>query len=168
MSLEYDEQTTGAMGTETEATFSVREINEAISLSISSSFPQDIWVKGEVQRLRFHASGHIYFDLIDSSSKSKSPSTIPVTLLKWNATKIKADLREILVEDREVRILAKPDFYAPYGKMSLAASNVDSAYTLGQIAIARRELIEKLRVEGILKNNSEIVLENLEIGRAHV
>ncbi|HQZ14366.1 MAG TPA: exodeoxyribonuclease VII large subunit [Acidimicrobiia bacterium] len=161
MSLEYDEQTTGAMGTETEATFSVREINEAISLSISSSFPQDIWVKGEVQRLRFHASGHIYFDLIDSSSKSKSPSTIPVTLLKWNATKIKADLREILVEDREVRILAKPDFYAPYGKMSLAASNVDSAYTLGQIAIARRELIEKLRVEGILKNNSEIVLENL-------
>jgi len=161
MVLEFGDQFLGDEPVGDNATFSVREVNEAISLSISSAFPKDIWVKGEVQRLRFHTSGHIYFDLVDSSSKSSSASTIPVTLLKWNASKIKADLREILVEDREVRILARPDFYAPYGKMSLAASDVDSSYTLGQIAIARRELIEKLNKEGILKSNSEIELEPL-------
>ncbi len=160
MTLEFEGDSSTPRYASTDTTFSVREINEAISLSISDSFPRDVWIRGEVQRLRFHTSGHIYFDLVDSSTKTSSPSTIPVTLLKWNASKIKADLREILVEDREVRILARPDFYAPYGKMSLAASGIDSAYTLGQIAIARRALIEKLNFEGILKNNAELELNS--------
>ncbi|HMS24845.1 MAG TPA: exodeoxyribonuclease VII large subunit [Acidimicrobiia bacterium] len=144
-----------------QATFSVREINDAISESIALSFPADVWVRGDVQRLRFHSSGHIYFDLVDSGSKGSSPCTIPVTLLKWNAGKIKGDLREILVEDREIRIRARPDFYAPYGKMSLAASDIDTAYTLGQIALQRRELIAKLTAEGILRSNAEIDLPEL-------
>lgn len=142
-------------------TLSVREINEAISDAVSDCFPSDVWVKGEVQRLRFHSSGHIYFDLVDAGAKGSSACSIPVTLLKWNAMKIKGDLREILVEDREIRIKARPDFYAPYGQMSLAASGIDTAYTLGKIALARRELITKLSNEGILKSNAEIDMAEL-------
>lgn len=144
-------------------TFSVKEVNEAISDAISSSFPNDIWVKGEVQKIRFHSSGHIYFDLVDSSSKGSSPSVIPCTLLKWASGKIKADLHEILADDREVRLKAKPDFYAPYGKMSLQVSDVDTQFSLGQIAIARRELLLKLHKEGVLKANSELELNELPI-----
>ncbi len=144
-----------------EATFSVREINDAISEAVAVSFPADVWIRGDVQRLRFHSSGHIYFDLVDSGSKGSSPCTIPVTLLKWNAGKIKGDLREILVEDREIRIRARPDFYAPYGKMSLAASDIDTAYTLGQIALQRRELLAKLTAEGILRSNAAVDLPEL-------
>ncbi len=155
--FDYLEDENGALS---EQTLTVRQVNDAISEAVTDSFPNDIWVRGEVQRLRFHSSGHIYFDLVDSSS-GKAPCTIPVTLLKWNAGKIKGNLREILLEDREVRILARPDFYAPYGKMSLAASNVDAAYTLGQIAIARRELIAKLTAEGILRSNGELELSSL-------
>ena len=33
-------------------TFSVKEINEAISLAVSTSFPDEVWVKGDVQKLR--------------------------------------------------------------------------------------------------------------------
>lgn len=146
-----------------ERTLSVREINEAISTAIASSFPRDIWVKGDVQKLRFHNSGHIYFDLADSSSKGSSTSVIPCTLLKWSAGKIKADLREILAEDREVRIKVRPDFYAPFGKMSLQVSDVDTQFSLGQIAIARRELLMKLHKEGILKANSNLELDELPL-----
>lgn len=155
--LDYLEDENNSLSGET---LTVRQVNDAISEAVADSFPHDVWVRGEVQRLRFHSSGHIYFDLVDSS-KGSAPCTIPVTLLKWNAGKIKGNLREILVEDREVRILARPDFYAPYGKMSLAASDVDAAYTLGQIAIARRELIAKLTAEGILRSNGELELPDL-------
>lgn len=140
--------------TSLEPTLSVSEINETISMAIAESFPQDIWVKGEVQRLNFHTSGHIYFNLVDSSAGS-APSTIPVTLLKWSANKIKGDLRELLAEDREVRLKVRPDFYAPYGKMSLHVSDVDTTFTLGNLALARRELLEKLDKEGILRANAE-------------
>lgn len=137
----------------TEPTLSVRDVNELISQTVDDAFPEDMWIRGDVQRLRFHSSGHIYFDLVDSDSSSSC--SIPVTLLKWNAVRIKENLREILVEDREVRIRARPDFYAPFGRMSLAASGIDAAYTMGQIAIARREIIDKLTKEGILRSNAE-------------
>ncbi len=133
-------------------TLSVSEINEAISDAISASFPEEVWVKGEIQRLNFHSSGHIYFNLCDSDRGSNS--TIPVSLFKFSASKIKADLREVLAEDREVRLKVKPNFYAPYGKMSLVVSDVDTDFTLGQIAIARRKLLEKLEREGILRSNA--------------
>ncbi|MFN8016191.1 MAG: exodeoxyribonuclease VII large subunit [Acidimicrobiia bacterium] len=142
-------------------TYSVKEINEAISSCISKSFPSDVWVRGEVQRLRFHSSGHVYFDLVETGTNGKSSCSIPVTLLSWNARNIKANLREVLVEDREVRILCRPDFYAPYGRMSLAASDVDTAFVLGQIALARRELIEKLTKEQIIENNKNVFFEEL-------
>ncbi|MBP9115472.1 MAG: exodeoxyribonuclease VII large subunit [Acidimicrobiia bacterium] len=144
-------------------TFSVKEINEAISLAVSTSFPDEVWVKGDVQKLRFHTSGHIYFDLVDSGTKASSPSVIPCTLLKWQAQKIKANLREILAEDREVRIKVRPDFYAPFGKMSLHVSDVDTQFSLGQIAIARRELLMKLHNEGILKANTQLELSGFPL-----
>lgn len=159
--LEFEGGFEGDLNAQIEPTLTVREINDAISDAITSSFPRDIWVKGEVQRLRFHASGHIYFDLVDAGARGSSACTIPVTLLKWNAGKIKGDLREILVEDREIRIKARPDFYAPYGKMSLAASDIDTAYVLGQIALARRELLVKLNAEGILRDNAQIEISDL-------
>ena len=163
LDFELDEEYMSDTPSSAERTLSVKEVNEAISFAIASSFPRDIWVKGEVQKLRFHNSGHIYFDLADSSSKGSSPSVIPCTLLKWSAQKIKADLREILAEDREVRIKVKPDFYAPFGKMSLQVSDVDTQFSLGQIAIARRELLMKLHKEGILKANSNLELNELTL-----
>lgn len=144
-------------------TYSVKEINEAISSAVANAFPTDVWVKGDVQKLRFHNSGHIYFDIVDSSGSKSSPNVIPCTLLKWQAQKIKADLKEILAEDREVRLKVRPDFYAPFGKMSLHVSDVDAQYTLGKIAIARRELLEKLNNEGILRANADLYLTELPV-----
>lgn len=145
-----------------EPTLSVSEINEAISMAVSEAFSEDIWVKGEIQRLNFHSSGHIYFTLVDAG-KSSAPSTIPVTLLKWSASQIKGDLREILAEDREVRLKVRPDFYAPYGKMSLQVSDIDTSFTLGNIALARRVLLEKLEKEGVLRDNALLPLPQLPI-----
>lgn len=144
-----------------EPTLSVREINDAISEAISQSFSKEVWVKGEIQRLNFHSSGHIYFNLVDPSSSRSGSCSIPVSLFKNTSTKIKGNIREILAEDREVRLFVKPDFYAPYGKMSLIVRDVDTAFTLGQIAIARRALLEKLNKEGILRSNGERELDEL-------
>lgn len=140
-------------------TMTVSEINETIAEAIDEYFPEEVWVKGEIQRLNFHSSGHIYFNLCDSEKSSNA--TIPVSLFKYSAAKIKTDLREILVEDREVRLKVKPNFYAPYGKMSLVVSDVDTDFTLGQIAIARRKLLEKLEKEGILRSNAQHEIDEL-------
>lgn len=146
---------------ELEPTLSVREVNDAISQAIDSSFRKDLWVKGEIQRLNFHSSGHIYFNLVDSGSRGSGGSSIPVSLFKNTISKIKGNLREILAEDREIRIKVRPNFYAPYGKMSLIVNDLDTAFTLGQIAIARRQLLEKLNREGILRANASFKLDGL-------
>lgn len=157
----FDTDMSALSGSDQQPTLTVREINDAISAAVSGSFPSDIWVRGEVQRLNFHTSGHVYFQLADSDSKGSGSCVIPVTLLKWNAGKIKGNLREILAEDREVRMLVRPDFYAPYGKMSLQASDIDTAFSLGQIALARRELIGRLTVEGVLRANAQCELDEM-------
>ncbi len=50
--------------------YSVEQVNKYIrGLLINEPFLQDIRVKGEISNLKYHSSGHIYFDIKDSSGK---------------------------------------------------------------------------------------------------
>ncbi len=51
-------------------TYSVEQVNKYISSLLSGEpFLQGICVEGEVSNLKYHSSGHIYFDLKDASGK---------------------------------------------------------------------------------------------------
>lgn len=65
----------------------VSSLNEQIKTLLESTFSR-VLVEGELSRITFHNSGHIYFTLKDSSS------TLKAVMFRGNASKLKFQLQE--------------------------------------------------------------------------
>src|SRR5690606_25674857 len=71
-----------------------------------------------------------------------------------------------MVDGTEVRIRGRLDWYAPRGQLQLRMTAIDPAYTLGQLEVARAQLLARLRAEGLLERQAalELPLVPLRIG----
>ena len=49
-------------------TFSVSELTTQVSDALRRAFPEQVWVRGEVQNLKRYASGHTYFSLVEKAA----------------------------------------------------------------------------------------------------
>jgi exodeoxyribonuclease VII large subunit len=115
---------------------SVDGLNEQIKNLLETTFMRT-FVEGELSRVTYHNSGHIYFTLKDSSS------AISCVMFKGNASRLKFRLEEGL----KVVLEAAITVYKPRGQYQL---NVISAEPSGQgaLALAFEQLKAKLQGMG--------------------
>lgn len=115
---------------------SVDALNEQIKNLLETTFIRS-FVEGELSRVTYHNSGHIYFTLKDSSS------SISCVMFKGNASRVKFRLEEGL----KVVLEAAVTVYKPRGQYQL---NVISAEPSGQgaLALAFEQLKSKLESQG--------------------
>ncbi len=117
-------------------TLSVSSLNEQIKTVLESSFNQ-VFVEGELSRITFHNSGHIYFSLKDSNS------TISAVMFRGNANKLKFRLEEGM----KVLINAALTLYKPRGSYQLNCFSIEPSGQ-GALALAFEQLKEKLLNQG--------------------
>ena len=117
-------------------TLSVSSLNEQIKTVLESSFNQ-VFVEGELSRITFHNSGHIYFSLKDSNS------TISAVMFRGNANKLKFRLEEGM----KVVINAALTLYKPRGAYQLNCFSIEPSGQ-GALALAFEQLKEKLSNQG--------------------
>ncbi len=115
---------------------SVDALNEQIKNLLETTFIRN-FVEGELSRVTYHNSGHIYFTLKDASS------SISCVMFKGNASRVKFRLEEGL----KVVLEAAITVYKPRGQYQL---NVISAEPSGQgaLALAFEQLKSKLQEQG--------------------
>ena len=115
---------------------SVDALNEQIKNLLETTFIRN-FVEGELSRVTYHNSGHIYFTLKDASS------SISCVMFKGNASRLKFRLEEGL----KVVLEAAITVYKPRGQYQL---NVLSAEPSGQgaLALAFEQLKSKLQAQG--------------------
>lgn len=123
-------------------TLSVSGLNEQIKGLLETSFTQ-VLVEGELSRITFHNSGHIYFTLKDSSS------VISCVMFRGNASKVKFRLEEGM----KVIINAALTLYKPRGSYQLNCFSIEPSGQ-GALALAYEQLKQKLSKEGYF--NTEI------------
>jgi len=123
-------------------TLSVSSLNEQIKTLLESSFNQ-VLVEGELSRITFHNSGHIYFTLKDSSS------SISAVMFRGNASK----LRFRLEEGMKVLINGAITLYKPRGSYQINCFSIEPSGQ-GALALAYEQLKQKLSSQGYF--NSEI------------
>ncbi len=123
-------------------TLSVSGLNEQIKGLLETSFNQ-VLVEGELSRITFHNSGHIYFTLKDSSS------VISAVMFRGNTSKLKFHLEEGM----KVIINAALTLYKPRGSYQLNCFSIEPSGK-GALALAFEQLKEKLSTKGYF--NSEI------------
>lgn len=123
-------------------TLSVSGLNEQIKGLLETSFTQ-VLVEGELSRITFHNSGHIYFTLKDSSS------VISCVMFRGNASKLKFRLEEGM----KVVINAALTLYKPRGSYQLNCFSIEPSGQ-GALALAYDQLKQKLSNQGYF--NTEI------------
>lgn len=117
-------------------TLSVSGLNEQIKGLLEASFNQ-VLVEGELSRITFHNSGHIYFTLKDSSS------SISGVMFRGNASKLKFRLEEGM----KVIINAALTLYKPRGSYQINCFSIEPSGQ-GALALAYEQLKEKLSSQG--------------------
>jgi exodeoxyribonuclease VII large subunit len=139
-----------------EPTFSVTELSDRIGNALRAAFRDEVWVRGEIRDLNRAKSGHVYFTLTDA--ESDATACLSVMLSDRNRGPVNRSLRAAgdavrMTDGTEVRIRGRLDWYGPRGQLQLRMTAIDPAYTLGQLEVARAQLLAKLTAEGLLAAN---------------
>ncbi|QSZ41297.1 exodeoxyribonuclease VII large subunit [Sulfurimonas aquatica] len=122
-------------------TLSVSALNEQIKGLLEESFSR-IFVEGELSRITFHNSGHVYFTLKDSSS------TLSAVMFRGNASKLKFQLKEGL----KVVVDGAITLYKPRGSYQINCFSIEPAGH-GALALAFEQLKEKLALKGYFSSD---------------
>ncbi len=117
-------------------TLSVSALNEQIKSLLETSFTR-VLVEGELSRITFHNSGHIYFTLKDSSS------AISCVMFRGNASRLKFQLEEGM----KVILDGAVSVYTPRGSYQVNCFNIEPAGQ-GALALAYEQLKQKLQDKG--------------------
>lgn len=117
-------------------TLSVSSLNEQIKTLLETSFTR-VLVEGELSRITFHNSGHVYFTLKDSSS------AISAVMFRGNASKLKFNLEEGM----KVILDGAITLYKPRGSYQINCFDIQPSGQ-GALALAYEQLKQKLQDKG--------------------
>ncbi len=118
---------------------SVSELNNQIKSLLESTFLY-ISVEGEVSRVTYHSSGHLYFTLKDKSS------SISCVMFKGNNQKLKFRVEEGL----KVVVQGAISVYTPRGSYQINCISIEPAGS-GALALAFEQLKKKLESKGYFR-----------------
>jgi exodeoxyribonuclease VII large subunit len=143
-------------------TYTVGELNRLIRQALARRFPDEIWVEGEIRGLKRHErSGHVYFELVDSSADGRqADAVIQVALYKTDKDAVNRLLKRagaVRMDDGvHIRIRGSISYHPPQGRLQLRMQWIDPEYTLGRLETERRRLLEALEAEDLLARNRSL------------
>jgi exodeoxyribonuclease VII large subunit len=128
------------------APISVSALNEQIKNLLESTFVR-VYVEGELSRITYHNSGHIYFTLKDAGS------AISGVMFRGNASKLRFRLEEGL----KVVVEGAITLYKPRGSYQINAFMIEPSGH-GALALAFEQLKAKLQQKGYFEPSRKKVL----------
>ncbi len=169
---------TASGGDETEdrrGVHSIGGVYEQVEGALNQAFPRNrhLWVRGEIQHVSDHRSGHLYLSLVDPEDESprrdRSRGGVPTLNVKcWRSSW--APLRHglskqgiELTEGMVVVLRGSLDLYRAKGEISLILAEVDVTALLGQLAARRAQLLQTLDAEGLLRRNASLPLPEVPL-----
>lgn len=131
----------------------VGQFSALVSGIMSASFDSGVWIEGEIQGLK-KPNPHVYFSLIENEGGQKAQANINLFAGKLRAIQTKLRNQGLELKDgMRVRLYGRPDYYAPFGKLSITVEDVDTQFTLGDIAAQREALLKALLEKGVDRIN---------------
>lgn len=140
----------------TEFQLSLSEYLATVQEVIRITFDEPVWVKAEIRNLSIKG-GHYYLELAEKEEDTdKVIASCKATIWKSAAAKMVLRFeRESGIElsrDLNVLIKVKATFSPQYG-FSVNVEDIDSSYTLGDIARRYQQILERLTQEGLANKN---------------
>jgi exodeoxyribonuclease VII large subunit len=140
---------------------SLTELQLIIRDSLYLALPDVYWVMAEISELKENNAGHCYLELIEKHPDEKNVRA-RVKAIIWSKRYgfLKAFFENIagetLREGLKILVKTKVEYHELYG-LSLIISDIDPAFTIGEMAMKRQLIIKKLEQEGVFFMNKELI-----------
>jgi len=136
------------------------ELNELIKDALLEAFPTSVWVVAEVSELKENRSGHCYLELVEKEGNSivaRSRATIWSYTYRILKPYFETTTGQLFTQGIKVLVQVSVEYHAAFG-LSLNIKDIDPTYTVGDLALQRREIIDRLKNEGVFDMNRELEL----------
>jgi exodeoxyribonuclease VII large subunit len=139
---------------------SLTELQLIIRDSLYLALPDMYWVVAEISEIKENNAGHCYLDLIEKNPEEKNIRARAKAIIWSNRYRfIRSFFENItgesLVEGIKILVKTKVEYHEIYG-LSLVITDIDPAFTIGEMAMRRQLVIKKLEEEGVFSMNKEI------------
>lgn len=145
-----------------EKPLSLHELLNMVRQTLEMTMPESYWVQAELSEVRENVSGHCYLELVETSSNGRG-LTAKVRAVVWRNTyallkpHFERETGRRLQAGMKVLVRVAVSFHEIYG-LSFVVSDIDPGYTLGDLALRRKQILMRLEQEGVLDMNKELTL----------
>ena len=142
------------------------ELNSLVRNVIERNLDDEYWVVGELSDVSTPAfGGHFYGELVqkdEQGSRIVAKARITCWARNYNIIRLRfqKESGETLRKGLQVKLLVQVTFHEQYG-YSLNVLDIDSTFTLGDLAKRRRDILLQLEKDGILYDNQSLKLPRL-------
>lgn len=147
--------------TEAPVALSLYELNSLVAEAISIGVPGQYWVEAEISEAR-EVRGHCYLELVEKDDRSNTPVARASAKCWQNRWSIIRPMFERVTGQRlhagmKVMLRVYANFHEAYG-FSWIVSDINPEYTLGDLARRRKEIVERLKADGVFDLQRELIL----------
>ena len=145
-----------------EAKISLTELLGLVRDKIYEALPEAFWVVAEIAEMKVHTAGHCYLELTGSDTPggrvtARARATIWASKYRSLNTFFNASTGIPLRAGITILFKATVEYHELYG-LSLNISDIDPAYTAGDMALRREAVIRKLTAEGVISMNAGLTM----------
>ena len=139
--------------------YSLSELGKCIKMTLKTAFVEPVWVRAEISEMHENVSGHCYIDLIEKADDTdvlvaKQKATIWAFTYRMLKPYFESETGATLRAGMKVLLLCDVEFHEVYG-VSLNVRDIDPAFTVGEMAVRRAEIIRRLTDDGIVDMNKQ-------------
>ena len=149
----------------TDQHISLSDINSLVKEAIQEQFPALYWVRAEISEMKVNASGHCYLELVEKDIHSgrliaKAQGRIWANIFRLLCPYFEKETGHAFTSGLKVLVLVAIDFHEVYG-YGLTISDIDPAFTVGDMQQHRTAVLKQLEKDGILTLNKELPLNKI-------
>lgn len=144
----------------TDRAYTLYELLAEVRGLIKTAFSSAYWVVAEIAEAKEHQRGHCYLTLVERQEKGVV-AQIKANIWAYEYSRLLQKFCSVTGENfrpgMKVMLLVTVDCHEQYG-MSLTIKDVEPSFSLGEMALKKRETIERLTREGLMDRNKALLL----------
>ncbi|MDX9722747.1 MAG: exodeoxyribonuclease VII large subunit [Myxococcota bacterium] len=150
----------------------IRELNELLKRTLEERFERELWVVGEVFGFdRRRAAENLFFELVEKAedaARATVQARIGAVIWARDRDAIDYRLRSApipfeICDGLRLRVRGRVGLFPGSGKVVFAIRELDPSYTIGELTVQRRLVLERLEAMGLLRRNLELPLPLLPL-----
>ena len=146
-------------------TLTLYELNNLVRGVVENTLDGEYWLQAELSEVREAYNGHCYVEFVEKDKRGRDLVAKARGVI-WAGTygllkpMFERETGRPLSPGLKVLVKVTVSFHELYG-YSLTVRDIDPAYTLGDLARLRREILARLEADGILDDNKSLPLPML-------